>query len=75
MTPFLTTRAATISLLIFCAVYALIFAFGTFYIYRLIRIGPGGKLFETPRLAVPNRPISLANANPIHEPSHVGTGE
>src|SRR5258708_35632998 len=57
MTPFLTTRAATISLLIFCAVYPFIFAFGIFYIYRLIRIGPGGKLFETLSLAVPNRPI------------------
>jgi hypothetical protein len=30
MTPFLTTRAATISLVIFCAVYAFIFLFGTF---------------------------------------------
>src|ERR1700675_4693905 len=75
MTPFLTTRAATISLVIFCAVYAFIFAFGTFYIYRLIRTGPGGKLFETPRLAVPSRPMSLANAGSIHEPSHVGAGE
>src|SRR5882757_7009258 len=33
MTPFLTTRAATISLVIFCAVYVFIFSFGTFYIY------------------------------------------
>src|SRR5229473_1118171 len=49
MTPFLSTREATISLLIFCAIYAFIFAFGTFYIYRLIRTGPAGKLFETPR--------------------------
>jgi cytochrome bd ubiquinol oxidase subunit I len=76
MTPFLTTRAATISLVIFCAVYAFIFAFGTFYIYRLIRTGPGGKLFETPRLAVPSRPMSLANADHIFpERSHAGAGE
>jgi cytochrome d ubiquinol oxidase subunit I len=75
MTPFLTTREATISLVIFCAIYAFIFAFGTFYIYRLIRTGPAGKLFETPRLAVPGRPMSLANAGPSHEPSHVGAGE
>ena len=40
MTPFLTARAATISLVIFCAVYAFIFPFGTFYIYRLLRAGP-----------------------------------
>src|SRR5712664_2613235 len=75
MTPFLTTRAATISLVIFCAIYAFIFAFGTFYIYRLIRTGPAGRLFETPRLAVPSRPMSLADAAPIHQPSHAGAGE
>jgi cytochrome d ubiquinol oxidase subunit I len=75
MTPFLTTREATISLVIFCAVYAFIFLFGTFYIYRLIRTGPRGQLFETPHdAAVPNRPMSLANADLI-EPSHVGAGE
>jgi cytochrome bd ubiquinol oxidase subunit I len=76
MTPFLTTRAATISLVIFCAVYAFIFLFGTFYIYRLIRTGPVGKLFETTHAAaVPNRPMSLANAVSIREHSPVGAGE
>jgi cytochrome d ubiquinol oxidase subunit I len=74
MTPFLTTRAATISLVIFCAVYAFIFLFGTFYIYRLIRVGPRGQLFEAPPIVVPNRPMSLANADMI-EHSHVGAGE
>jgi len=75
MTPFLTTREATISLVIFCAIYAFIFAFGTFYIYRLIRTGPTGRLFETPHLAVPSRPMSLADTAPIHQPSHAGAGE
>jgi cytochrome d ubiquinol oxidase subunit I len=76
MTPFLTTRAATISLLIFCAIYAFIFAFGMFYIYRLIRTGPVGSLFEAPRLAVPSRPMSLVGADHIFpERSHVGAGE
>src|ERR1700682_207130 len=74
MTPFLTTRAATISLVIFCSVYAFIFLFGTFYIYRLIRTGPAGKLFAPHRPAVPSRPMSLANAD-LSEPSHVGAGE
>jgi cytochrome d ubiquinol oxidase subunit I len=61
---------------IFCAVYAFIFLFGTFYIYRLIRTGPVGKLFATPRLAVSNRQMSLANAAPIvPERSHLGAGE
>src|SRR6201746_2275565 len=44
MTPFLTTRAATISLVIFCSVYAFIFLFGTFYIDPLLRTGPRGQL-------------------------------
>jgi cytochrome d ubiquinol oxidase subunit I len=75
MTPFLTTRAATISLVIFGAVYAFIFSFGTFYIHRLIRTGPVGKLFEIPRIAVPNRPMSLADESPMREHEIVGAGE
>src|SRR6202167_672260 len=75
MTPFLTTREATISLVIFCAVYAFIFLFGAFYIYRLIYTGPRGKLFEVPHdvaIPNPNRPMSLANAD-LTEP--LGAGE
>jgi cytochrome bd ubiquinol oxidase subunit I len=75
VTPFLTTRQATISLVIFCAVYAFIFLFGTFYIYRLIRNGPARKPFEIPRLVVPNRPMSLADEEQIQEPSYVIAGE
>jgi cytochrome d ubiquinol oxidase subunit I len=75
VTPFLTTRDATISLIIFCSVYAFIFLFGTFYIYRLIRTGPVRKPFEAPHLAVPNRPMSLADEEPIQVPSHAGAGE
>src|SRR6202049_4190968 len=74
MTPFLTTQQATISLVIFCSVYAFIFLFGTFYIYRLIRPGPR-KPFEIPHLAVPNRPMSLADEDLVPEPSHAGAGE
>jgi cytochrome d ubiquinol oxidase subunit I len=75
MTPFLTTQQAVISLVIFCAVYAFIFLFGTFYIYRLIRNGPVRKPFEVPHLVVPNRPMSLPDDEPILEPSHAGPGE
>jgi cytochrome bd ubiquinol oxidase subunit I len=74
MTPFLTTHQATISLVIFCAVYAFIFLFGTFYIYRLIRIGPR-QPFDMPHLAVPNRPMSLADDEPITEPTDFVAGE
>jgi len=58
----------------FCAVYAFIFSFGTFYVYRLIRTGPVGKLFESGRIAVPNRPLSLAEI-PMVQHSRVGAGE
>src|SRR6201991_331166 len=75
MTPFLTTRAATISLVIFCAVYTFIFSFGTLYIYRLLRAGPAGHLIVSPRTAVPNRPMSLADEGPAAQRSYVGTGE
>ena len=74
MTPFLTTSQAMISLAIFCSVYAFIFLFGTYYIYRLIRTGPARKPFEIPHLVVPNRPMSLADEL-IEEPSHAGAGE
>jgi cytochrome d ubiquinol oxidase subunit I len=66
MTPFLTTRAATISLLVFCAVYVFIFTFGTFYVYRLLRAGPVGDLVIPSTSAVPNRPMSVVHSVPTH---------
>jgi cytochrome bd ubiquinol oxidase subunit I len=64
MTPFLTARAATISLVVFCAVYSFIFACGTFYIYRLLRAGPVSSLVHPSAAAVPNRPMSVVDARP-----------
>jgi len=61
MTPFLTARAALGSLVVFCAVYAFIFIFGVFYIYRLLRAGPEGRLILPPADAVPNRPMSVVH--------------
>jgi cytochrome d ubiquinol oxidase subunit I len=61
VTPFLTARSATISLVVFVVVYALIFAFGTFYIYRLLRAGPGGRLLAPTPAPTPSRPMSLAD--------------
>jgi cytochrome d ubiquinol oxidase subunit I len=63
MTPFLTARAAAISLFAFCAVYSFIFGFGVFYIYRLLRTGPVGSLILPPVAAVPNRPMSVVDAH------------
>jgi cytochrome d ubiquinol oxidase subunit I len=59
LTPFLTPRAAAGSLLVFCATYVFIFAFGTFYIYRLLKGGPAEDLLHTPAAALPNRPLSV----------------
>jgi cytochrome d ubiquinol oxidase subunit I len=75
VTPFLTVRAATASLVLFCAVYAFIFSFGMFYIYRLLRAGPAGYLVKTPRDAVPNRPMSLADEGGTSMPYPVVAGE
>src|ERR1700745_1975169 len=61
VTPFLTARSATISLVVFVVVYALIFAFGTLYIYRLLRAGPGGRLLAPTPAPTPSRPMSLAD--------------
>jgi cytochrome d ubiquinol oxidase subunit I len=58
VTPFLTAYEAAISLAVFGSVYTLIFAFGTFYINRLLRAGPTGAGIAA--AAVPNRPFSLA---------------
>ena len=61
LTPFLTARAALVSLIVFCLVYTLIFAFGALYIHHLLRIGPIGRLAEPPANAVPNRPLSVVD--------------
>jgi cytochrome d ubiquinol oxidase subunit I len=73
LTPFLTTREAAISLVVFCVVYTFIFAFGALYIHRLLRIGPVGRLAEPPAAARPNRPMSVVD-EPLAD-SHPGGGE
>jgi cytochrome d ubiquinol oxidase subunit I len=74
MTPFLTMRTATISLVVSCAIYSFIFAFGIFYIYRLLRAGPVGRLVQPPSATFSNRPLSVvdepdAAANVLHLPA------
>ncbi|MBV9533612.1 MAG: cytochrome ubiquinol oxidase subunit I [Bradyrhizobium sp.] len=76
MTPFLTPRAAAVSLVVFCGVYAFIFAFGVLYIYRLLRAGPKGHLALPPAAAVPNRPMSVVDhAHPLPKASRHAAGE
>jgi cytochrome bd ubiquinol oxidase subunit I len=75
MTPFLTARTAMISLIVYCVVYSFIFAFGTFYIYRLLRAGPAGRLALPPAAAIPNRPMSVVDEHPMPGANHVRAGE
>ncbi|HUB11680.1 MAG TPA: cytochrome ubiquinol oxidase subunit I [Acetobacteraceae bacterium] len=73
LTPFLTAREATISLVAFCAIYVFIFSFGVFYIYRLLHAGPVGHLILPPVAAVPNRPLSVMNG--VQGARHLPVGE
>jgi cytochrome d ubiquinol oxidase subunit I len=75
VTPFLTTGAAAISLLVFGAVYTFIFAFGVFYINRLLRAGPAGRLAGPPAAAIPNRPMSVVDEPVTVSSLRAGEGE
>ena len=75
LTPFLTTRAATISLVVFCSVYVFIFAFGILYIYRLLRTGPVGSLVLPPAAAIPNRPMSVVDHATLSDARRFVAGE
>jgi cytochrome bd ubiquinol oxidase subunit I len=75
VTPFLTGRAVTVSLVVFCAVYSFIFAFGVVYIHRLLRAGPAGRLVAPPAAAIPNRPMSVADEALAAGPHHLTAGE
>ncbi len=76
MTPFLTARTAMTSLVVFCLVYSFIFAFGTFYLHRLLRAGPEGGLVLPPAAAVPNRPMSVVGEHHLAPAAHhVGEGK
>ena len=76
VTPFLTARTVAVSLAVYCVVYSFIFAFGTYYIYRLLRTGPTEPLVSPPAAAVPNRPMSVVDEHHRAQPAHhVPAGE
>jgi|SRR5579862_3448620 len=75
LTPSLTTATATVSLVVFCALYLFIFSFGVFYIHRLLRTGPVGPLTQPPKAAVPNRPMSVVHERDTAEVLDAPTGE
>jgi cytochrome d ubiquinol oxidase subunit I len=74
MTPFLTTRAAMTSLIVFCAIYTFIFAFGIFYLYRLLRAGPVEPVLP-PSAAIPSPPLSVDDELETAGVLHVPAGE
>jgi cytochrome d ubiquinol oxidase subunit I len=65
VTPTLTTQAVTASLIIFATVYLVIFSFGTLYVYRLLKAGPGEA--EPVLAANPKRPLAVTGGGPIVE--------
>ena len=76
MTPFLTAHAAMISLVVFCAVHSFIFAFGTFYIHRLLRAEPEGRLVLPPAATIPSRPMSVVDEHHLTPAArHIAAGE
>src|SRR5450755_951999 len=75
LTPFLTTREAAISLVVFGSVYLFIFSFGVLYIYRLLRAGPLGSLALPPKAAVPSRPMSVLDQDALPGSPDLAPGE
>jgi cytochrome d ubiquinol oxidase subunit I len=70
MTPSLAVGAAVFSLIVYGLVYTFIFAFGTFYIYRLLHAGPAGRLILPPAVAIPNRPMSVVDEHHLALSTH-----
>ena len=68
LTPFLTTREAAISLVVFCSVYFFIFSFGVLYIYRLLRAGPLGSLALPPKAAAKPSNVRARSSKPAALP-------
>ncbi|MDQ0390873.1 cytochrome ubiquinol oxidase subunit I [Labrys monachus] len=63
-TPFLTSPQVATSLVIFAAVYALIFLFGAIYIYQLLRRGPVVLPAFESAATNPKRPLSMSGGSP-----------
>ena len=62
--PFLTTPQVAVSLLVFCAIYALIFVAGAVYIYRLLQRGPVQLPPFEDAATNPKRPLSVTGRSP-----------
>jgi cytochrome d ubiquinol oxidase subunit I len=75
MTPFLTAQAAATSLILFAVVYAFIFSFGIYYIYRQLRAGPGVSPVAASPDVMANRPMSLADPESLSDRNYAQAGE
>ena len=64
VTPTLATREVATSLAVFGSVYALIFVFGAYYIYRLLKAGPGPVTAAPNSASNPKRPLAVPGASP-----------
>jgi cytochrome d ubiquinol oxidase subunit I len=62
-TPFLAPRDVALTLVMFAAIYSLIFAAGTHYIYRMLRQGPQPAI-DRATLSSPSRPLSALGDSP-----------
>jgi cytochrome d ubiquinol oxidase subunit I len=60
VTPSLTSGDVLLSLTGYILVYAVFIAFGTYYIYKLLRAGPTGLAIPIPN-ATPSRPLAFAD--------------
>ncbi|GEP57000.1 cytochrome ubiquinol oxidase subunit I [Reyranella soli] len=74
-TPFLTTRAVAISLVLYFVLYSFIFLFGVFYIYRLLQAGPAGALVTASHDATPSRPMSVAKTPLVNGQAQEARGD
>ena len=64
LTPSITSQEVAFSLALFAAVYLLIFLAGMTYIYRLLKVGPGGAALAQDSDTNPKRPLSLPGESP-----------
>jgi cytochrome d ubiquinol oxidase subunit I len=73
-TPTLTASDVWTSLIGYALVYAVIFSFGIYYIYHLLREGPTGQEHEITR-ATAKRPMAVAGSAETATGSALQAGE
>jgi cytochrome d ubiquinol oxidase subunit I len=73
VTPSLTTGDVLFSLACYVLVYAVVYSFGLYYIYKLLREGPTGEAKPIPG-AHGNRPLAFADDADTATGSQARTG-